>query len=375
MHTWTSEQVLALAPDSSSAAAGQGLASERKWTLLGRSERALWGLCQGSGKDPYQTRIDLSEPAFKCSCPSRKFPCKHGIGLLLLYAKAPDAFKASSEPGWVTDWLASRSQRQERKEERAKTDADKPVDAAAQAKRAEQRESRVADGIAGCRVWLEDVIRKGLASVQAESGAGWERTAARMVDAQAGGLGAFVRRLPEVLASGDGWEVRTLELLGRLHLLLEAGERLAQLPPGLAGDVRTALGWSQAKEDVLAGQGISDDWVCVGQIIEEEDRLRVRRTWLGGMKSGRRALVLDFAAGLAPLPTGLPPGAAFNGEVAFFPSAAPLRALVKSRAQEPALTADLQQATDTTFESGLARYGAALAANPWVHRWPLDARA
>ncbi len=49
------------------------------------------GLCQGSGRQPYQARVDLAEPAFKCSCPSRKFPCKHGLALLLLFAKTDTA--------------------------------------------------------------------------------------------------------------------------------------------------------------------------------------------------------------------------------------------------------------------------------------------
>ncbi len=34
-------------------------------------EAAVCGLCQGSGKNPYQTQIDLIGPAFRCSCPSR----------------------------------------------------------------------------------------------------------------------------------------------------------------------------------------------------------------------------------------------------------------------------------------------------------------
>ena len=41
---------------------------------------------QGSAASPYQTGIDLSEPAFQCTCPSHKFPCKHGLGLFLLLA-------------------------------------------------------------------------------------------------------------------------------------------------------------------------------------------------------------------------------------------------------------------------------------------------
>src|SRR5215475_1819758 len=66
---WTAEQILALAPDAASAKAGQGLAAARKWLKLGADEQPAWGLCQGSGKDPYQTQIDLTEPAFRCACP------------------------------------------------------------------------------------------------------------------------------------------------------------------------------------------------------------------------------------------------------------------------------------------------------------------
>src|SRR5262245_55541108 len=88
---WTVDQILALAPDSQSAKAGNQLATLRKWDRLGRNQQSIWGECQGSGEKPYQTRIDLSEPAFQCSCPSRKFPCKHALGLWLLAAQQPDS--------------------------------------------------------------------------------------------------------------------------------------------------------------------------------------------------------------------------------------------------------------------------------------------
>jgi hypothetical protein len=73
---WDAEQVLALAADPASAKAGQSLARAAKWSATGSSARALWGRCEGSGKQPYQTMVDLAGPAFRCSCPSRKFPCK-----------------------------------------------------------------------------------------------------------------------------------------------------------------------------------------------------------------------------------------------------------------------------------------------------------
>src|SRR5262249_4559769 len=164
MEPWSPERIAALAPDAASASAGQALATPRKWTALGRSDRAIWGLCQGSGKQPYQARVDRSEPAFKCGCPSRKVPCRHGLGLLLLFAGTPDASVRGAEPPWVSDWIAERVQRATNKVEQKTRSADKPVDLESQAKRAAQRDARVRDGVAGCRVWLEDLVRRGLAA-------------------------------------------------------------------------------------------------------------------------------------------------------------------------------------------------------------------
>ena len=103
----TEEQIIQLAPDAASVKAGKGLATRAKWVLLEHSDRAIWGHCQGSGKTPYQTVIDTKNVAFKCSCPSRKFPCKHGLGLLFLYAAQAEQFKEADEPEWVTSGFPS----------------------------------------------------------------------------------------------------------------------------------------------------------------------------------------------------------------------------------------------------------------------------
>ena len=106
--TLDTHQILALAPDSASAKAGSQLATPRNWSNLGKSDAALWGECQGSGKTPYRTQIDLGGPAFKCTCPSRKFPCKHGLGLYLLRASEPTLFGHADEPAWVSEWVQDR---------------------------------------------------------------------------------------------------------------------------------------------------------------------------------------------------------------------------------------------------------------------------
>jgi hypothetical protein len=170
---WTHERVLGLAPDAASAKAASGLAHASKWTSLGRSDVALWGEVQGSGKDPYRARVDLRDAATKCSCPSRKFPCKHGLALLLMHAAAPGTAAVGSPPDWVAEWLASRAEREEARAAReAKADAT-PADPAAQARRAAAREGKVAAGLDELRAFLDDVVRQGLASAHAAATSPW----------------------------------------------------------------------------------------------------------------------------------------------------------------------------------------------------------
>lgn len=81
---WSAEQVTALAPDAQVSKAGLKLAAPGTWSGPGTDGTLLWGAARGSGKNPYKVCVDLTGPAFTCSCPSRKIPCKHTIGLLHL---------------------------------------------------------------------------------------------------------------------------------------------------------------------------------------------------------------------------------------------------------------------------------------------------
>ena len=69
-------------------------------------------------------------------------------------------------------------------------------------------------------MWLRDIARGGLAAVGSQPPKFWERTAARLVDA-CPGVARLVREMAGVPASGEGWEGRLLERLGRLYLLME----------------------------------------------------------------------------------------------------------------------------------------------------------
>jgi SWIM zinc finger len=196
---WSTDKVLALSPDASSSKSGQQLANAAKWDVLGHSAIALWGECQGSGKLPYRTQIDLTEPAFRCSCPSRKFPCKHGLGLFLIFTGQSDAVPKGNPPDWVQEWLEKRSQTTQKKQE---AKADKPVDPVAQAKRIAQREAKVTAGLAELDLFLRDVVRQGLATVQTQPYRYWDRAAARLVDAQAPVLAKRIRAMAGIPHSG-----------------------------------------------------------------------------------------------------------------------------------------------------------------------------
>src|SRR5262249_44174461 len=156
-------------------------------------------------------------------------------------------------PAWVSEWLASRAKRSEqRAEKQAKEETGaKTVAAAAQAKRAASREAKVSAGLGELELWLRDLARGGLASAQSQPPQYWERTAARLIDAQAPGIARLVREMSGLTASGEGWQARLLERLGKLYLLIEGFKRVNELPPSTQADVRALIGWTQSQEELL----------------------------------------------------------------------------------------------------------------------------
>src|SRR3954469_10678110 len=110
MPTWTSEQVASLAPDAASVGAARSVAGPHLWSGGGHDARAVWGVCRS-----YPVTVELATPAFSCGCPSRKVPCKHALGLLLLWASHPEAVPEAPAPAWVDEWLAAREARAARR--------------------------------------------------------------------------------------------------------------------------------------------------------------------------------------------------------------------------------------------------------------------
>ena len=366
---WDRVRVLSLAPDAPSQRAAQELATRRAWSLTGAAEPGvLWGECLGSAATPYRAVADLSGPAYRCSCPSRKFPCKHVLALLLLWTDGSVKDDDGGPPGWAAGWLAERAVARGVRGDgspRERVPGGRPP---GQARRAEQRETRVTSGLAELDRWLCDQVRQGLAVSQQAGYGHWDDIAARMVDAQAPGLAERLRAIASVPHTGAGWESRLLEEYALLRLLAVAYRRQAELPPPLRETVRSRIGFSLRQADVLAdGQPVRDHWQVLARRDIQQDRIRSRRTWLRGRKTGRPALVLSFAAPGLALDDSLIVGTDLDADLVFYPGAVPLRAVVL--AKHDAATGGSPPDGDT-IAGLLAGYAAALAADPWLDSWP-----
>ena len=361
----TVDAVLAMAPDEASVKAARGLASPGKWQTLGFDEAAAWGLCQGSGSKPYQTKVDLSGPVCSCSCPSRKIPCKHALALLLLLARQRDAFAGGDRPDWVSEWLEGRLQRAAKKEEsRTRRKSAAPPSPEKEAARLE----RMSAGLEELCRWMNDQVCQGLSSLSGHYEE-WDRLAARMVDAQMPGMAARLRDMASVVDGGDEWPAELLGRLGQLQLLADAFFRMTALSPGQRADVRAALGYLPDKEAVLAGEDkISDVWRVIGVTTSEEDRLWRRRVWLFGTTSGRMALLLDFSHGTRSFEPVFLPGDVVRMTLAFYPGASALRAVV---ADAPAVEPAPGPLPSFTLEEALFDMARRVAADPWRMPLPL----
>jgi hypothetical protein len=324
----TEEQILTLAPDEPSKKAGKELANLSKWVSKGANEQAIWGECQGSGSKPYQTQIDVANIAFKCSCPSRKFPCKHGIALGLLYARQQNLFSESSMPAWVHEWISKRSQKEEKKTEKK----DKPVDEEAQAKRQQAREQKVADGIEELLTWIKDIIRNGIINIPEKGYPFWDGMAKRMVDAQAPGLAGMVRGLAAINYFKEGWQTNFLDALLNIYLVAKGYQSKDSLEPLVMQDVRALIGFTVNQEELKESQGVKDVWLVAGKQISDDDNLTVERNWLYGINSNQYALVLQFIIRGQGAGVLLSPGMFIEAELVYFPSISPLRALIKQYA-------------------------------------------
>lgn len=114
------------APNANAIKNGRGLVAKGKFVALHKSADGtlLFGECRGSGKSNYRTSCDFIRPGavtYRCSCPSRQFPCKHCIGLMYAFVDGNTFTEAA-----VPDDIVSKREKFAKKAEKKATQASKP---------------------------------------------------------------------------------------------------------------------------------------------------------------------------------------------------------------------------------------------------------
>lgn len=364
MGRWSEEKVAGAAPDPSSLAAARKLAQPGPWSETGSNDALVWGKCQGSGKTPYQVSVDVAAPAYRCSCPSRKFPCKHALALLLLWARGELADGGAETAAFAEEWASQRADRAATRERRREAP---PADPAAQAKRQADRLALMDAGMADFARWLTDLVRTGLAAAHNQPYSWWDSVAGRLVDAQLPGLAEQVRAMGSDVHARPDWADHLLFRTGRWWAVTKAWNKRDELDAHLFADLRVTVGWATPSAEVQAGETLAGPWLVLGAHRGDDGRLQHQRTWLRG-PDGTVVVVLDFAAQGAALATPQLAGAVLDVPIARYPGTAPQRAMFTGPVAPRTLASDLGEGC--SIADILAVEAAAVALSPWRERHP-----
>ncbi|MFM2391293.1 MAG: hypothetical protein RLZZ437_2848 [Pseudomonadota bacterium] len=379
------EMIEAAAPDQASLAAAVKLLKPALWSNLGGSGdgRLVWGDCQGSGANPYRLAVDLVDIGSKCTCPSRKFPCKHALALMLMQSRGQD-FPVADAPPWVVEWMGRRKggaaatapAKGAVSLDAVAKEADAAPDPKAEARREAQRLKREAEtgaairaGLTDLEGWISDQLRGGLAGLMANLPTRCRQVAARMVDARMGALAARIDELPariQSLPAAQRVDALVAEL-GNLVLMSRAWGDGSAPDPGLRRQIAT----TEARDALLADPSalrVTAQWsVCATREVTRRDGLVAQSTWLANQGEGPEfALLQDyFPASAGRRSAAFIEGEVFGAELVFFPSAHPLRAQIVQRCDVATL------APPAAPQDPLEVYAAALGREPWIAEVPL----
>lgn len=396
----TTDSITQLAPDQASLNAANKLMKPNKWPTLAQSGDLVWGECQGSGANPYRTVFDNSNAGYKCTCPSRKFPCKHALALMWMYVQDPKPFSDGQVPQWVSDWLARRrkpASGEAPEKAAAKTSGKggkslsaatqatpaEPLDPTVEAKRRAASEKRanatrksIAAGIDELNHWLDDQIRGGLATFLKDMNTRCRTIAARLVDAKAQALAGRLDELPARLMQVPS-ELRlnvAIQELGRIVLICRAWNANQT-----DAELSRLVGSSENRDAVLESEAalrVPSVWEVVGeQVTTRRDGLVSQATWLLNLGEGTTfALLLDFfPASLGRRSSAFAVGERLEAELAFYPARNPLRAVIAKRSSsDEANPQGIGELTwPATREQPLAVYRETLGLAPWTSEVPM----
>ena len=131
MRTVSEQQIVSMAPNANAVKNARKISTEGGFVARFRSPDDTFyrGECRGSGKSNYAVSVDFiteGQPVFRCSCPSRQFPCKHGLALMFEIMNGK-SFHIEEIPADILDKRAKKEAREAKKAEQSSGDSARNV--------------------------------------------------------------------------------------------------------------------------------------------------------------------------------------------------------------------------------------------------------
>lgn len=222
------------APNADAAKNGRSLVMKGSFTTLQKSddETLLFGLCKGSGKEPYRCSADFiqpEKPVYRCSCPSRQFPCKHTLGLLYAWVQ-----KKPFEVAEVPEEISSKREKAEVRAEKKKEREEQPrtVNKSALSKKIKAQQQ----GLDLLETLTHDLVRLGMGTTSAKTAEQIQEQAKQLSNAFLPGAQAAILGYVQLFLNSEGRfddgptparreqvYSEALDQLTRVHALIKQG--------------------------------------------------------------------------------------------------------------------------------------------------------
>ncbi|MDQ8733658.1 SWIM zinc finger family protein [Paenibacillus sp. LHD-38] len=207
---------------------GKDLVRKNSFQKLARTEDGtlLFGECKGSGKEPYSCSADFlkaEQPIFRCSCPSRQFPCKHILGLMHAYVDGK-TFDIADIPSDIADKREKADKREEKKKETAAAPEGKESKRKVNKNALAKKLASQLEGIELAHKLIQQMVQAGLASLDMRSIRMYEDQAKQLGNHYVPGVQATLREVFVLINTSDNHEAiytEAFEQLASLHALLK----------------------------------------------------------------------------------------------------------------------------------------------------------
>lgn len=178
----TEDFINSVAPNTSAVSNAKKISRTGGFIKLACSEdkTLIFGECKGSGKNPYYSSADFSgdSPVFRCSCPSRQFPCKHCLAIMFEWLAGKD-FSVEEVP---EDIARKRSKLEAKKNPQQDTPEKAEKKKKSALSTAKKKLKKQLEGLDLAENFVKDILERGVSSINSTSATQYNNLAKQLGD-------------------------------------------------------------------------------------------------------------------------------------------------------------------------------------------------